>query len=365
VAGTTFNINSPQQVGAVLFEKLRVVTDKKRRTATGRRSTAEAVLYELKDKHPVVPLILEYRESFKIKSAFIEPLLNKTGKDEKVRTTFLQTGTATGRISSEKPNLQNIPQTSKWAIPLRNCFEAKDGFSLLALDYSQLELRILSHVTKDDNLTQAFHKNQDIHRLTASKILKVPFDQVDQKMRRLGKTLNFGIVYGMGPRALSQTANLPLKEAEVFIEEYFLSFPAIKTWHEQVKLEAQTLGYVKNLNGRRRFFLDLAGGEARVLGEIERAAINMPIQSLAADILKLAMIGAKTTLQQKGWWSKQVKLLLSIHDELIFEVRDDILKLTALLLQKSMGQIYPLTVPLVVEASSGKSWGNLQPTTHA
>ncbi|MEK7086633.1 MAG: DNA polymerase [Patescibacteria group bacterium] len=366
-AGVRFNINSPTQVAEIVFEKLKIKTERVRKTATGKRSTTEKTLEELKNKHSIINLILEYRENFKIKSTYAEPLIKLAGKDSKIRTSFLQTGTATGRLSSEKPNLQNIPQESKWSKPLRQAFVSKPGFSFLSFDYSQLELRLLAHVSGDEKLRAAFLNKQDVHKLTAAQIFNTPFGEVKPWMRRIGKTLNFGTVYGMGARAFSQTSGLSLKEAQKFIDEYFNDFPKIKLWQKNVKAEAKTLGFVKNLNGRRRWFLNAATGGPQADYEMERAAINMPIQSLGADILKLAMIECfaalkKMNSEKRGTNKDQekTKLLLSIHDELLFEISDDILKETAPLIKNIMEKIYALSVPLTVETKTGKNWGEMK-----
>lgn len=359
-AGEEFNINSPKQLGEVLFDKLKIGNGGKR-TETGQRSTREEVLEELKNAHPVIPALSEYRETFKILSTYLEPLLEIAKTHEgKIHTTYLQTGTATGRLSSEKPNLQNIPQESKWAIPLRKAFEAEHGKSLLALDYSQLELRLLAHTVGDKELKKAFEEGQDIHALTASKIFKIPLEKVDKEKRRVGKTLNFGIIYGMGPRAFAQTGNIPLSEAKEIIDTYWQNFPDIKKWHEKIIAHARKEGFVENEHGRKRWFEHAGTNHPRYQAEIDRIAINMPIQSLGADIIKRAMIESAELLEKKGWKGRKAKLLLSIHDELIFEVDDDILKEAEQILKHCMENVYKLTVPIQVETRSGKNWGELQ-----
>ncbi|MDP2704571.1 MAG: DNA polymerase [bacterium] len=357
--GEEFNVNSPKQLGEILFDKLKIGSGGKR-TGTGQRSTREEVLEELKNAHPVIPSLLEYRETFKIRTTYLEPLLEiaKASKG-KIHTTYLQTGTATGRLSSEKPNLQNIPQESKWAIPLRKTFEAEGGKSLLALDYSQLELRLLAHTVGDEELKKAFEEGRDIHTLTASKIFKIPLEKVDKEKRRVGKTLNFGIIYGMGPRAFAQTGNIPLSEAKEIIDTYWQNFPDIKKWHEKTIAHAHKEGFVENEHGRKRWFEHAGTSHPRYQAEIARAAINMPIQSLGADIIKRAMIESAELLEKKGWKGKKARLLLSIHDELIFEVDDDILKEAEQILGHCMENVYKLTVPIRVEARSGKNWGSM------
>ncbi|OGG40754.1 hypothetical protein A3A21_00815 [Candidatus Jorgensenbacteria bacterium RIFCSPLOWO2_01_FULL_45_25b] len=356
-SGETFNINSPKQMGEVLFEKLKIRGNSKK-TATGQHSTREEVLEETKEAHPVIPLLLEYRETFKVASTYIEPLI-KLEEHGRIHTHFLQTGTATGRLSSEKPNMQNIPRESRWAVPLRKAFIAGEGKSFLSFDYSQLELRLLAHITKDEELTRAFEEGQDVHRLTASKVFKVPLDKVTNEMRGLGKTLNFGIIYGMGPRALSRAVGSSLKEAQIFIEEYFRNFSAIRLWQEKVKEGARTSGVVSNLNGRKRWF-PVGTSHPRFLSEIERMAINMPVQSLGADIIKLAMIQTDRLFQKKRWTKEEASLLLSIHDELLFEVSDDILGEASREIRSCVEGAYPLSVPLRVDVKRGKNWGEME-----
>lgn len=366
LARETFNINSPRQVSRIIFDKLGV-EGRLKRTPGGKRSTAEKALLGLEGKHPIINLILQYREDAKIKNAFVEPFLETLGPEGRLRTTFLQTGTATGRLSSEKPNLQNIPQESRWSERLRSAFEAEKGFSFVSFDYSQIELRILAHVTGDKKLSDAFSKGLDIHCLTASQVFNVAMEKVTPEMRRLGKTLNFGIIYGMGPKSFSETSGLTLKEAEKFIKEYFNDFPAVRDWQEKIKAEAKTLGYVRNLNGRRRWFLDAWRADEEAYkrsyraDEIERAAVNMPIQSLGADILKLAMVKSFNFLKdQKFLGEGGVKLILSIHDELLFEISDDILKTVTPALEKIIEGVYSLSVPLKVETKYGKEWGAMK-----
>jgi len=358
-SGSHFNINSSQQLAEVLFEKLKIKTDKNKRTGTGRRSTSEDVLIPIEDSHPIVGDILIYRETFKIRTTYIEPLLSARGKDGRVRTNFIQTGTTTGRLASEKPNLQNIPQESRWSEPLRRAFVAEPGFSFASLDYAQVELRLLAHITLEDELIKAFDDNRDIHALTASRILRVPLDKVTKQERRLGKTLNFGVVYGMGPRAFSQSAGVSFAEAKKFIADYYREFPKVKKWQDKVKEEARKRGFVENLNGRRRWFFSDTE-HPKELGEIERAAVNMPLQSLAADILKMAMIKSFALLRERDWLENKARLVLSVHDELLFEIRDDILMEAVPMIKGLMEGIYSLASPLVVEAKTGKSLGELK-----
>lgn len=355
VAGGPFNINSPQQISEVLFERLKIETLTKKKTATGQRKTGKDILNELVDAHPVIPLILQYRETFKVFSGFLTPLSEMSLLDGKVHTTYLQTGTGTGRLSSEKPNLQNIPNGGKWAKELRDSFQPTKGFSLLSLDYSQLELRLLAHVSHDETLVSAFMGGEDIHALTASKVFGVPLKDVDTKQRRIGKTLNFGIVYGMGPRSFSKTGGVSMEDAKRFIAEYFRAFPKVSVWQTKVKEEMKKNGFVENENGRRRWF-----PKNSAPGEFERAAINMPLQGLGADILKIAMIRSAKELIENERARDVAFLLLSIHDELLFEIRDDVVSELAPRLKAIMEEAYPLSIPLTAEMKIGKKWGTMK-----
>jgi DNA polymerase-1 len=355
-AGVVFNVNSPRQVAEVFFERLKLSPTKPRRTKTGQSRTGRDILLELGGSHPIVPLLLEYRESFKILSSFIEPLTAAIGRDGRVHTTFLQTGTATGRLASENPNLQNIPQESRWAEPLRSAFVAPRGKRLVSFDYSQLELRLLAHTSHDPALEEAFREGKDIHRLTAARVFNVTPDRVIPSMRRTAKTLNFGIVYGMGARAFAAASGFALHEAKRFIEEYFRQFPGVREWQERVKREARTFGSVTNENGRRRSFRSaVARGRT---DEIDRAAVNMPLQSLGADIIKRAMVEADAMLKEgRG----ETLMVLSIHDELLFEVPEGMLNSFVPELRKRMESITQLSVPLAVDAKVGPHWGAMAP----
>jgi len=357
--GLVFNLNSPKQLSRILYEKLKIQFPKSRKTASGFFSTAEAILNQLKNGYPLVDLILKYREATKIKNTYVEPILKLLGKDGRLHTHFLQTGTSTGRLSSEKPNLQSIPQESVWAKFLRETFEAEKGWHLVSFDYSQLELRLLAELSEDDKLKEVFKQNQDIHQVTASEVLHLPPEQITDSLRRLGKTLNFGIIYGIGAKSFAQAAGLNEAEAKKFIEEYFRHFPKIKIWQEKIKAEVRTFGYIKNLNGRRRWFWDIISTLPRIQSEMERAAINMPIQSLGADILKMSMIKIFKDVQEKKWENK-VKMVLSLHDELLFEIKDDMLEIAKLHIKKTMEEIFPLSIPLQIETEQGKNWGEME-----
>jgi len=349
-----FNLNSPKQVSQILFEKLKIKAIKKT-TKSGIISTAFETLSQIQNE-PLVNLILEYRELFKISSTYLDAILQTTDQRGRLHTTYLQTGTSTGRIASKEPNLQNIPQESTLAKDVRSIFEAEKNFTLVSFDYSQLELRLLAHLAQEHNLLEAFQNNVDIHQLTASKILKIPLQKVSPKERRLGKTLNFGMIYGMGAKSLALTAGIPLGEAKKFIQEYFETFPQIKAWQENIKKTIYEKGVIENIFGRKRWFFDFY--HPKIKAENERAAINMPVQSLGADILKKCMI----KIYQKYQSLKKLdraRMILTIHDELIFEIQNDILKNTILEIKEIMENTEKLSVPLKVDIKTGPNWGNL------
>ncbi len=342
--GGVFNLNSPKQMAEALFHKLKIDPG-----GRSKPSTEAWYLETLSSQHPIIGLILEYRELFKLKSTYLEPVESLMDKDGRLRTNFNQTRASTGRLISENPNLQNIPEE------LREMFVAEDDHILVDLDYSQLELRILASVSGDEKMQEAFFDNLDIHKLTAAQVYNVPLEKVTSEMRKLGKTLNFGVVYGMGARAFARQTGVSFEEAEKFIEEYFNDFPRVREWQEEIKQQARTFGYVANLNGRRRWFLGMALNNPRLQAEAERAAINMPVQSLNADIIKLAMIEVSRMIEEKRW-SKKVYLLLSIHDELLFEIKEDILNEAAPVIRDLMEKIYKLQVPLKAGIKTGRNW---------
>jgi len=341
LAGVEFNIKSPKQLSHILFEVLKLPAKKKTKTGY---STDEKVLNSLKNAHPIMPKLLEYRKLDKMLSTYIIPLKEYALKDKehKIYTNFIQTGTATGRLSSKNPNLQNIPTSTD--INIRKAFIAKNMF--VSLDYSQIELRLLAHFSKDKHLIDAFLNDKDIHLETAIKIFG---EDKAKEFRSVAKSINFGLIYGMGPKKLSETINVSTKEAKEFIEKYFASFPTVKTFIENTKLEAREKGYVETLFKRRRFF-DFASANARTIANFEREAVNTIFQGSAADIIKKAMLEIKRKYPNS-------KMLLQIHDELIFEIdsQDE-----AYEYQKIMQNVVNLEVPLKVGISFGKSWGDLK-----
>ena len=359
VAGEEFNINSSQQLGKIIFEKLGVDSRLAKRTGGGKISTREESLLIFKGQHEIIDLILEYRENFKIQTTYVKPLYDLIAKDGRVHTDFVQTGAATGRLSSRNPNLQNVPQESKWSKEFRSVFEAQKGFSFVSFDYSQIELRVFAAVAGDDKMIEAFKNGIDIHSLTAAKILGKPLQEVTKDDRRVAKTLNFGLLYGMGVSSFAKSSGLKRDQAKQFVEAYFREFSEIRDWQEKTKEEARKYGFVRTLSGRRRYLPGIKSFAPQVVAEAERAAINHPLQGLAADIIKMAMIKAQEILDKKGLGEKKARMLLSIHDELLFEVSDDIIKEVNGAVREAMERVFDLGVPLKVEVSSGKDWGNL------
>lgn len=350
VAGMVFNINSPRQLGEVLFERLQL--PKGRKTKTG-WSTDVKVLESLSQTHELPALILQYRNLAKLKSTYIDKLASlRNPKTGRVHTSFNQCGTATGRLSSSQPNLQNIPIRTEEGRRIRSAFVASDGCTLVAADYSQIDLRVLSHYSGDKELLAAFHGGQDIHRQTAAEIFFVAPEMVTSEMRRVAKTINFGIVYGMSSFGLSSQLHLSRKEAQLFIDRYFAHFSGIKDFMESTVEQARTDGFVTTLLGRRRYLPDINSSN-RVQREFaERTAINTPIQGTAADIIKLAMLRVHRELTRRRL---RTRLLLQIHDELVLEAPDEEINEVAALVREHMEAAMELRVPLVVRIGSGRS----------
>ncbi|MCF6206241.1 MAG: DNA polymerase I [Sulfurovum sp.] len=352
LAGTEFNIRSTQQLGVVLFQQLGLKGGKKTKTGY---STNEAVLQSLKNEHPVIEKILSYREYQKMLSTYVEPLLKLAQKDEKSRiyTSFLQTGTATGRLSSKDPNLQNIPVRSELGRRVRDAFVAKEGYKLVSIDYSQIELRLLAHFSKDAALMEAFNNGVDIHMATAVKL----FGEAEAKAKRnFAKSVNFGLLYGMGPKKLSDELGIPQSEAKEIIANYFASFPTVKQFLESIQEQVKIDGYVETILGRRRFFdYDNANGMQKAA--FMRESVNTVFQGSAADLIKLSMLEIDTLIKEEGL---DAAMLLQIHDELIFEIAEEKVDETAKRFAAIMENIYELAVPLECSVSVGESWGELK-----
>jgi DNA polymerase-1 len=352
--GHQFNINSPQQLGRVLFEELRL--PQSRKTKTG-YSTEASVMEALRGVHPVIEFILEYRQLSKLKSTYVDALPalinHKTGR---VHTTFNQTGTTTGRLSSSDPNLQNIPIRSELGNRIRKAIVASPGAYLLSADYSQIDLRALAHLSQDAGLIAAFAQDEDIHALTASKLFGIPSDEVTPEMRRNAKTVNFGVVYGMSDYGLEQATNLSREEAAQFIALYFEKYPRVKEYLEATKEQARKLGYVQTVLGRRRFLPEINSPNRMVREAAERMAINAPVQGSSADIIKIAMINLYREMERRNLKSK---MLLQIHDDLLFEVPEAEVEEMKSLVTELMPRAVELCVPLKIDIKLGKNWAEM------
>ena len=352
LAGEKFNINSPKQLGVILFERLGLKGGKKTKTGY---STAADVLEKLRTAHPIVERILHYRQLAKLKSTYADGLLAvMDAETEKIYSTFNQTITATGRISSTEPNLQNIPVRLELGRELRKIFIPESAeFCFLDADYSQIELRVLAHISGDESLIAAFKSNQDIHRMTASQVFHVPFDEVTPLQRSNAKAVNFGIIYGKGAFSLGQDLGISRKEAEEYINAYFARYPKIKTFMEDTIKYGAKNGYVSTLWNRRRNMPELQSSNFMQRAAGERAAMNMPIQGTAADIIKLAMIKVHRALQEGGYRSR---LILQVHDELLIEAYKEEKDAVAKILKENMEHAADLLVPLDVDVHEGASW---------
>jgi DNA polymerase-1 len=354
-----FNLNSTQQLSNALFNKLKLMPpDGTRRTASGNYSTSAEVLESLRGNHPVVDLILEYRELSKLKSTYLDALPAQVNpRTGRIHTSYNQAGSVTGRIASSDPNLQNIPIRSELGRQVRQAFIAADGYSLLSVDYSQVELRIAAHMSQDQAMLAAFRADQDIHAATAAAILGKTLDQVTKDERQHAKVINFGLLYGMSPYGLTRTSDLTLAEAEDFVEAYFKQFPGVKGYLDNMRRLAAKQGYVETLLGRRRYFPGLKSGGNQVMrAREEREAINAPIQGTAADIMKLAMIRVASSLKENDL---KGHMLLQVHDELVLECPQNELKKTAKIVRSMMENAYNLAIPLKTEARFGHDWGDL------
>ena len=351
-AGEEFNINSPSQLSEVLFEKMGISSKGLKRTPGKKISTAASELEKLKGKHPIADLVLEQRELQKLLSTYISPLPELAREDGRIHTTFKPLGTATGRMSSKDPNLQNIPIRGEFGQKIRSAFVAEEGNLFLACDYSQMELRIIAHLAEDKNMIDTFQKGEDIHINTASLVFDTPKDKVTKKMRYRAKALNFGIIYGIGPKAFAQSADISFQEAKEFIERYLDVFENVALYMEETKQKANQLGYVETMFGRKRFLPDLTSPNPMLRAYAERAAINHPVQGTAADIVKMAMVKAHKDISSAD-------MILQIHDELLWEGESDTIKEVAPRAKKLLEDVVKISVPLTVESKIGPSWGEL------
>lgn len=349
-AGTEFNINSPKQLGEILFERLGIQGSKKTKSGY---STAADVLEKLAEKYPIVADILEYRGLAKLKSTYADGLMDCIKDDGRIHTTFNQTITATGRISSTEPNLQNIPIRTSLGREIRKSFVPKEGYVFIDADYSQIELRLLAHMSKDMGLIEAYNADADIHRITASKVFNIPFEEVTPERRRDAKAVNFGLVYGISSFGLSQDLGISRKEAEKYIEDYFITYPGVKAFLDNTVNEAKSQGYVTTLYGRRRPIPELKSSNFMMRQFGERVAMNSPIQGTAADIMKIAMIRVHEALIKSGL---NAKILIQVHDELLLEVKKEDADKAMKLLHDEMKNAANLLVSLEVDVNIGDNW---------
>lgn len=349
-AGYEFNIGSPKQLGSVLFEKLKLSSAKK--TKTGYSTNAE-VLESLMDKHPIIPLITEYRALTKLQNTYVTGLLKVVGEDGRVHSTFKQTETRTGRISSAEPNIQNIPVRTPLGREMRRFFTAKDGYLLVDADYSQIELRVLAHISGDEIMKKAFLDGVDIHTVTASQVFNQPIEWVTPDLRSKAKAVNFGIVYGIGAFSLSKDIGVSMTKASEYIRAYLSKYSGIAHYMDKTVAKARHDGYVETMFGRRRYIKELAAKNKNLQSFGERVAKNTPIQGTAADIIKIAMIRVYNRLRES---KLDAKLILQAHDELIVEAKEDCADKVAALLKEEMENAVKLTVPMTVDVNIGKTW---------
>jgi len=360
-AGVEFNIRSPKQLGEILFDKMGLSVKNQKKTAGGAKSTKESELEKMRDLHPVVPLVLEYRELHKLLSTYIDNIPNMLDGSGRLHTTYMQTGTTTGRLSSTEPNLQNIPIKSDLGKRIRNAFLAPSGFKLVSFDYSQIELRIAAFLSQDKKLIEIFKGGGDVHTAVASQVFGVEPEKVDKEMRRKAKVINFGILYGMGVNALRTNLGTTREEAQNFYNDYFSTFVGLASYLDRIKGDASRLGYTETLFGRRRYFEGINSRLPYIKAQAERMAINAPIQGTSADIIKIAMIRIAERFKKESW---DAHMILQVHDELICEVKEDIVSKVMPVVDEIMEGVLDLTetsgVPLIANGSFGNNWGEME-----
>ena len=354
IAGVEFNISSPKQLGEVLFDKLKI-SSKPKKTKTGQYSTSEDILAELIDENIIIKLILEYRSISKLLNTYINSLPKQvSSKSARIHTQYVQTVASTGRLSSINPNLQNIPIRSERGREIRKAFIAKNkDYFILAADYSQIELRIIASISKEENMINAFKNDEDIHAATASSVFNVPISNVSREQRSNAKIVNFGIIYGVSAFGLSNQTNLNRNESKLLIDTYYKKYPRLKEYISNQISFARNNGYVQTLLGRRRYLKDINSRNAVVRGAAERNAINAPIQGSAADIIKIAMINIQNKLESEDY---QSKMLLQVHDELVFDVFKPELNKVIDMVKSEMMNAYQIEVPLKVDINYGLNW---------
>lgn len=360
-AGKEFNVNSPRQLGEILYDTLGLKGGKK--TSTGQRSTRESELVKLKDEHQIINEIFRYRELQKLLSTYIDAFPKMLGADGRLHTTFVQTGAATGRMSSQSPNLQNIPIKTELGRAVRGAFVAEKGYLLATFDYSQIELRIAAIMSKDEKLLQTFRDGDDVHAAVASQMFHVPEDEVTPGMRRTAKVINFGIIYGMGANALSQTAGMSRADAQKYLADYETTFPTLTTFLETVKGDVRRNGYTETMFGRKRLLPGIRSPLPHIQAEAERQAVNAPIQGTSADIIKLAMVNAYDEFATERQ-EERLRMTLQIHDELMFEIREEDIGSCVPKIKDIMESILSpeqtLGVPIIVDASVGRRWSEMR-----
>jgi DNA polymerase I len=354
-AGETFNLASPKQLGDVLFERMKIGGAKQKKTKTGQYATGEDVLSYLANDHEIVRDILEWRQMVKLQSTYIDALPNQVDlKTNRVHTDYMQTVAATGRLSSNNPNLQNIPVRSERGKLIRKAFIARDeNYTLISADYSQIELRIIAALCGEENMIEAFKNNEDIHKSTAAKVFNIPIEEVTKEQRSHAKTVNFGIIYGVSAFGLSNQTNLSRKESADLIDAYYKTYPKLKSFISNQVDFARENGYVETISGRRRYLKDINSANAIVRGGAERNAVNAPIQGSAADIIKIAMINIHKKLKTENW---QSKMLLQVHDELVFDVHYSELEKIKPMIKHEMENAFKMIVPLTIEIGEGRNW---------
>ncbi len=355
LAESVFNVSSPKQLSQVLFEKLMISPKGMHKTPGGLISTASPELEKIKSLHPIIQEVLNFREFAKLLNTYVAPLPLLADKEGRIHTRFEQFGAETGRLSSVSPNLQNIPLQGSWGKKVRVGFIATIKHQLVSFDYSQMELRLAAHIAKEEKMLKIFQTQEDIHRMTASVVFGIPAADVSDEMRYRAKALNFGVLYGMGARGFAQSAKIPLEEAQQFIDDYFMRFPKIALYIEQTKEFVKEKGYTQTIFGRKRYLPDINSFTHQIRAAAERAAVNFSIQGSAADIMKMAMVKVFQECESKG-----CRMLLQIHDELLFEVVDDIVKESALKIKKIMEEIVLLSAPLPVRVKTGLTWGGMR-----
>ena len=354
--GHDFNLNSPKQLSGVLFGELGLTPFKKGKEHA---STDEETLNELVGAHPAIEQLLKYRELFKLKSTYIDALPPLLDENNRLHTSYHTDATKTGRLSSTNPNLQNIPIKGSWGIKVREAFIAPGGSKLISADYNQIELRVMAHLSGDQALIDIFNKGEDIHTRTAAEILNKKPEEVTKDDRRIAKTVNFGIMYGISPYGLARQLKIDREVAKQIIDRYFDEFSGVKVWLEQTLTDAYAKGYVETLGGFRRYLIELKQGNYRVRAAGERQAINAPVQGTAADIIKAAMI--RLSVQLRNY---QTKMILQVHDELVFETPEEEVKEIYPIIKNTMEQTFKLDVPILVESKIGNNWGEMKPLTN-